>query len=109
MHLIKFVDVFTSLNSNQGLLFKKMMRERERERVRRKAREKDDHCSRWDVKVNSNCHDKREVNGKKDFNIDFLRKTTTFFFSNFPYYWNEKGPWKIFDKLGHIVDIFIVK
>ena len=75
---------------------------REREKEREFQREKTSHTRRWDLKVNEGSNIEKEI--KYD---NFKGKATTFFFTNFPESWNEKGFWNIFLKYGRVVDVFI--
>ncbi|PWA66530.1 hypothetical protein CTI12_AA325340 [Artemisia annua] len=48
---------------------------------------------------------------RKGWNADFARvikeKATTFFFTRFPDAWDEKALWKLFEKYGTVVDIYL--
>ncbi|KAJ9542647.1 hypothetical protein OSB04_029153 [Centaurea solstitialis] len=65
--------------------------------------------SKWNLKVNSGRNVRKDSDHKKVISDSLVRRSTTFFFSNFPDTWNENGLWKVFYKHGHIMDIFIAK
>ncbi|KAJ9567792.1 LOW QUALITY PROTEIN: hypothetical protein OSB04_003758 [Centaurea solstitialis] len=77
--------------------------ERERERARKHA----DKSQRWDLKVNNGGRRRPDSRWVESGNLNGI--ATTFFFYNFPEDSTKKDLWKIFFKLGYIVDVFIAK
>ena len=83
------------------------MRGKENDSDRQRSRGISEYQNRWDLKVNSGNRDESKLRQRRWFKEDLNGRVSTFFFINFPYSWDDKRFWTLFQYYGSMVDVYI--